>query len=129
MTGVQTCALPIYSNVDSVRALYKQHKDFQKSCYEKIIELQLGEHSREYILEELTDLRETNERYAEDANRTVHEHAANENGDGTSISVQLNTNWEIKQALATMIAAMESSLTPDTLDAAAELTPDPALGA
>lgn len=117
-----------HSNDDSVRELYNQHKDFQKSCYEKIIELQLGEHPSAYIREELADLREINERYAEDVNRLVHEHAANDNGGGTSISVQLNTNWEIKQALATMIAAMEFSLTPDTLGVAAELTPDLAQG-
>lgn len=112
-----------HSSNDSVLELYAQHKDFQKSCYEKIIELQLGDHSREYIQEELTVLQGNNERHAEKVNQAVHTHAANEDDNGTSISIQLNTNWEIKQALTTMIAAMNFSLTPDTENAAAELIP------
>lgn len=118
-----------HSSNDSVRELYAQHKEFQKTCYEKIIELQLGEHSREHILEELTDLQKINEHHAEQVNRTVHTHAANEDDNGASISIQLNTNWEIKQALTTMIVAMEFSLTPDTLNTAAELIPGLVKGA
>ncbi len=112
-----------HSSNDSVRELYAQHKKFQKICYEKIIELLLGDHSREYIMEELTDLQEINARHAEEVNRAVHAHAANEGGSGTSISIQLNTNWEIKQALATMIVAMELSLTHGTENTTEELTP------
>ncbi len=117
-----------HSNNDSVRALYSQHKEFQKACYEKIIELLLGIHSNEYILEELRDLQEINERHAENVNRTVHDHAANEGGD-TSISIQLNANWEIKQALTTMLVAMEFSLAPDIENTTAELTPNFVKGA
>jgi len=117
-----------HSHNDSVRGLYHQHKEFQKSCYEKIIALHLGEHTREYILEELSDLREVNERHAQEVNQTVHANAANEDDDGTGISIQLNSNWEIKQALATMIAAVEFSLAPEAIGAAAELLPDIAEG-
>jgi phosphate:Na+ symporter len=113
-----------HSNNESVCELYTQHKEFQKICYEKIIELQLGDHSGEYILEELRDLQALNERHAEKSNQSVHAHAANEDGDGTSISVQLNTNLEIKLALATMINAMNFSLAPDPLNTPAELFPD-----
>lgn len=118
-----------HSSNDSARELYVQHKEFQKACYEKIIELQLGEHSRAFVLEELRDLQEINERHAEDVNRTAHAHAANEDSDGTSISIRLNTNWEIKQALTTMIAAMEFSLAPDPLNTTAGLIPDLVEGA
>lgn len=118
-----------HGNNDSARGLYTQHKEFQKTCYEKIIELQLGGHSREYILEELKDLQGFNERHAEEVNRTVHAHAANEDDERTSISIQLNTNWEIKQALATMIVAMEISLTTDTINTTTELSPELVKGA
>ena len=117
-----------HSGNDAVLGLYARHKEFQKSSYEKIIELLLGDHSNEYILEELGDLQEINERHAENANQIVHAHAANEGG-GTSISIQLNTNWEIKQALTTMIEAMGFSLAPDTANTAAELIPSLVKGA
>lgn len=113
-----------HSSNDSARELYVQHKEFQKTCYEKIIQLQLGDHSREFILEELGDLQGINERHAQDVNQTVHSHAANEDSGGTSISIQLNTNWEVKQALTSMITAMEFSLASNPLNAAAEMTPN-----
>ncbi len=118
-----------HDNSESVRALYAAHKEFQKTCYEEIIELLLGKHSREYVLEALTELRGSNERHAEQVNRTVHTRAAKENDGGSSLSIQLNTNWEIKQALATMIGAMEFSLAPDTLSTAAATVTDPVTGA
>ena len=118
-----------HSNNDSVRGLYAQHKEFQKTCYEKIIELLLGDHSPEYILEELRDLQGINAHHAEKVNRIAQAHAANNGNGGTSISIQLNTNWEIKQALTTMVAAMEFSLTSDAANSAAELTPKLVKGA
>jgi phosphate:Na+ symporter len=118
-----------HSSNDSMRELYASHKSFQKSCYEKIIELQLGGHSREFVLEELADLKGINERHAEEVNQAVNIHAARAHEDGASISIQLNTNWEIKQALATMIVAMEFSLAPETSSNAAQSIPDLVKGA
>ena len=113
-----------HSSNDSVRGLYATHKEFQKTCYEKIIELQLGGHSREYILEELKDLQTVNERHAAEVNRYVHANASNNEDNDASISIQLNTNWEIKQALTTMVAAVEISLVPDPLHTPAEFFPN-----
>lgn len=99
-----------HSSSDSGLALYARHKEFQKASYEKILDLILGNHAREFMLEELEGLKETNERHGEEMNRFVHAHAGNNESDDTSI--QLNSNREVKQALATMISAIELSLAP-----------------
>ncbi len=110
-----------HSSSDSALALHARHKEFQKICYEKLLELQLGEHVREFVLEELKGLHELNERHGEEANQFVHAHAENNESDDTSI--QLNSNREVKQALTTMIKAMELSAVPVSQNTNAQPAP------
>lgn len=111
-----------HSSSDSALALYRKHRDFQKSSYEKILDLHLGEHTREYALEELRDLQDINERHGEEMNKFVHANAGSNESDDTSI--QLNSNREVKQALSTMIAALELSQLPESIDTVTELSPE-----
>ena len=117
------------SSRQSMRNLYNSHKEFQKTSYEKILALLIGDHSVDYILEELTDLQRANDRHGEEVNRFVYTNADNDNTDGASISIQLNANREIRHALKTMIKAIVLLIEPAPLTVAAHNASTPIIGA
>ncbi|NKB32703.1 MAG: hypothetical protein GKR91_06360 [Pseudomonadales bacterium] len=96
-----------FSSGKSMQELYSRHSKFQQEMYNKIIDLVLGEHQPEYILEELVDIQASNDKHTEEVNKFVESHAGHEVIDGTAVSIEFNANREIRHALKTMIKAID----------------------
>ncbi len=96
-----------FSSNQGMQELYSQHSQYQQETYNKIIELLLGEHPAEYILEELTDIQASNDKYTEEANQFVNSQAGTDVIEGTAVSIEFNSNREIRHALKTMIKAID----------------------
>lgn len=96
-----------YGNHDSMRELYDLHKLFQKTAYEKLIDLILAEHAPAFIQEQLAQLGKDNEQHAQRAIEFVLSHAEHGVNEGTAMSIQLNVNREIHQALKTCLKAFK----------------------
>ena len=94
-----------YGSHDSVRALYDLHKQFQKAAYEKLIELILVDHEPVFIQEELLEIGKANDAHMQQSIGFVMSHADHGANEGTLMSIQLNANREIHQALKTLLEA------------------------
>ena len=92
-----------FSSNQGMQDLYSRHSKYQLDTYNQIIHLILGEHSAEYILEELADLQANNDKYTEEANQFVNSQTGTDVIEGTAVSVEFNSNREIRHALKTMI--------------------------
>ncbi len=90
----------------SLRELYERHKTFQKSIYDKFIDLILGDHSNDYILEELTGIGELNDQHTEECNRFVQAHVGQYAAEEGAVSIQFNSNREIRHAVKTLAKAI-----------------------
>ncbi len=87
--------------------LYEEHKRYQKQIYEKLIDLLLGDHTTDYVLEELTDIRQANETHSERSDALVQSGIGKDIGEEEGISKQFNTNREIRHAVKTLTKAIE----------------------
>lgn len=96
-----------FANHDSLRELYEMHKLFQKTVYEKLIELLLVDHEPSFIQEELAEIGNENDRHAEASIQFVLSHAGHTLNEGTLMSTQLNVNREMHQALRTLLEAFK----------------------
>lgn len=96
-----------YSSSPTMRELYEMHKQFQKKSYEKLIALLVVDHTTEFILEELADMQQSNDNHLADSNQLVQKNVGSDVGDSSAISIQFNTNREIRHALKTLIKAVE----------------------
>ncbi|MFT4863697.1 MAG: phosphate:Na+ symporter [Pseudohongiellaceae bacterium] len=96
-----------YANPDSMRELYDLHKLFQKTAYEKLIDLILADHESAFIQEQLAQLGKDNDQHAQRAIEFVLSHAEHGVNEGTAMSIQLNVNREIHQALKTFLEAFK----------------------
>ncbi|MCG8414681.1 MAG: Na/Pi symporter [Pseudomonadales bacterium] len=96
-----------YSTSPLMHDLYDMHKQFQKKTYESVIELLLGDHTKEFVLEELVDIQKANDDHLNKANLFVQDQVSKEPSAGAAASIQFNTNREIRHALKTLIKAVE----------------------
>lgn len=94
------------SDADSDRELYARHKRFHKLIYEKFIDLLLGEHRQDYILDELEEIRAQNEKHTEESNHFVQSRVGKEAVEEGTVSIQLNSNREIRHAVKTLVKAI-----------------------
>jgi phosphate:Na+ symporter len=103
-----------YANHDSMRELYEIHKLFQKTYCEKLIDLILVDHEPAFIQEELAAIVKENDQHEQTAIQFVLSHAGHGVNEGTKMSMQLNANREIHQALKTLLKAFKhwSSASP-----------------
>lgn len=117
------------SEVESMNELYRRHKEFQRASYTKIIDLLVGKHKQDFVLEELQDLLTQNDHHAEESKQFVHAHAGFAYSDTASVSIQLNTNREIRHALKIYIKAIQISMNASNRDVVGVTSMDtPSLG-
>ncbi|MDA1372747.1 MAG: Na/Pi symporter [Proteobacteria bacterium] len=90
----------------TMQELHKMHRQFQNETYETLIDLMLGEHTPAYVLEELADIQEKNDKHTEAANHFVQTQAGSEFTEGTAVSMEFNSNREIRYAIKTLSKAI-----------------------
>jgi len=90
----------------ALMALYVLQKEFNKDVYVQLIDLLVGDHASEFILEELEALNDLNDRHFKHANNSVHLEAGMKTDDGTVLSLALNVNGEIRLALRNMLKSI-----------------------
>ncbi len=95
-----------YSTSKAMRELYDSQKQFQKTVYEKMIGLLVGDHPEAFVLEELHELRVLTEQHKEESTDFVYSHAGRDYRNGTGVSIQLNTIREIRNAAKTLTKAI-----------------------
>jgi len=82
----------------ALNALYDDQRSYHQHFYQKILDLLLDDHAREFVLEELEQLDQLNDRHHDEVNQRVYARAGQESVDGTLVSLQLNVNREIRLA-------------------------------
>ena len=110
-----------YANHESMRELYEIHKLFQKAVYEKLIDLILAYHEPVFVHEELDQISKDNDQHAQRAIEFVLSHARSGANEGTVMSIQLNVNREIHQALKTLLDAFKLWSSPSLQGSASPL--------
>ena len=88
--------------------LYALQREYHRHAYQKLLDLLLGDHDREYVLEELEQLDAGNDQHFDVANQLVQTRSALESSDTTLISLQLNVNREIRLAYRQMLKSVRS---------------------
>ncbi|MBT8146612.1 MAG: Na/Pi symporter [Gammaproteobacteria bacterium] len=94
--------------VPVMNELYDLQRSYYKSSYQRLLDLLLDEHSREFLLEEFEQLDEENDQHYNMANEMVRSRAALASSDTTLISLQLNVNRETRLAYRQMLRAVRS---------------------
>ena len=94
--------------VPVMNELYELHRSYHKSVYQKLLDLLLNEHPKEYLLEEFEQLEVENDQHYDNANQMVQSRTALASSDTTLISLQLNVNREIRLACQQILRAVRS---------------------
>lgn len=96
---------------EAARQLYAEHRAFHKQLYEALLDLVLKDHPRDWIREELARWQTVNDQHHGQVDRWVHQHAAvTTEWDGTTLSVQLNVNRELRHAAKQLIRTLDHLL-------------------
>ncbi|MFM1896519.1 MAG: hypothetical protein RLZZ385_1593 [Pseudomonadota bacterium] len=103
-----------HGELDTMRDLFERHKQYHKVVYQQLIELLLGDHPMDYVMEELNRLLEQNDRYQQESDRLVYANAGADAGDGTVVSIQFNVNREIRHSVKHMVRTLRVFLQKDS---------------
>ena len=95
-----------HGDIPAMVELYEQQRAYHRDIYQRVIDLLVGDHGREYVLEELDELHEINDKHYDEVNQFVYSQAGVETTDGTLVSMQLNVNREVRLAFRSMLKSM-----------------------
>lgn len=97
-----------HADLPAMVELYDLQRQYQQTVFEKLIDLVLTGNDAQFVLEELDELHNGNQRHYEDANKSVQARAAMYTGDTALLSMQLNVNREIRVAVENMVKSIRA---------------------
>lgn len=100
-----------HSDIEAMQQLYIKQQDYDRDINQKLLDLLLGDHTQEFILEELSGSEVLNNSHYQQMNEFVYSHAAAAAGDGTGLSTQLNVNHEIHHATKSILRSVQDLIT------------------
>ena len=95
------------SSMEGVIELYHQQRQFHKNCYHKLLELLLADHADDFVIEELAELQNVNNKHFLSMNNLVQASSDHYSEDSSDISSQLNLNHEVHHAAKSMLNSIQ----------------------
>ncbi len=95
------------SSMEGMAELYQQQRKFHKDCYQKLLELLLVDHEKDFIEEELAELQNANNAHFQAMNNLVQTSSDHYSEDNSEISTQLNVNHEVHHATKSILNSIQ----------------------